>query len=114
MDSDREELFKVCVSHVLVPSLANDRRKHLYNEVTVWKQLSHRNVLPFLGVSLKQFTPSFCIISPWMDNGHVVSFLKRNPDHDRYAVVRNCAVQCFDLVNADCLVIALYPDIRYC
>ncbi|KAF5363231.1 hypothetical protein D9758_008382 [Tetrapyrgos nigripes] len=70
MEDDREELFK-----------------HLYHEVAVWKQLEHRNILPFLGISLKLFSPSFCMVSPWMDNGQVMSFLKRHPHHNRHKVI---------------------------
>ncbi|THU98418.1 kinase-like protein, partial [Dendrothele bispora CBS 962.96] len=56
-------------------------------EVTIWKSLNHRNILPFVGVSLKLFTPSFCMVSPWMNNGHVMSFLKKRPDYNRLTVI---------------------------
>ncbi|KAK0231912.1 kinase-like domain-containing protein [Armillaria nabsnona] len=52
-------------------------------EALVWRQLRHPNVLPFLGVSKELFTPRYCLISPWMVNGDVMSYLEAHPDHDR-------------------------------
>jgi serine/threonine protein kinase len=57
----------------------------------VWKQLNHPNVLPFLGVNTKLFSPSFCLISPWMENGNALSFLEKNPDHDRWGMLLEIA-----------------------
>ncbi|KAE9385864.1 kinase-like protein [Gymnopus androsaceus JB14] len=58
-------------------------RKRFCNEALVWRQLKHRNILPLLGISAELFKPSFCIISPWMDNKDIITFLKRNPAHNR-------------------------------
>ncbi|KAK0502796.1 hypothetical protein EDD18DRAFT_1099830 [Armillaria luteobubalina] len=35
---------------------------------------------PFLGFSEELFA---CLISPWMDNGNILSYLQAHPDHDR-------------------------------
>ena len=56
-------------------------------EVLVWSQLSHPNVLPFLGAS-KTLFPSFCLISPWMNNGNILAYLKTHPEHNRLNSVR--------------------------
>ncbi|KAJ7846469.1 kinase-like domain-containing protein [Mycena leptocephala] len=52
-------------------------------EALYWGRLDHPNILPFLGVDEKMFKPSFCLISPWMDNGNLINFLEKNPDFDR-------------------------------
>ncbi|KAK0486542.1 hypothetical protein IW261DRAFT_1456002 [Armillaria novae-zelandiae] len=52
-------------------------------EALVWRQLHHPNILPFLGVNGDLFDPSFCLISPWMKNGNLMSYLEEHPDHDR-------------------------------
>ncbi|PBK89471.1 hypothetical protein ARMGADRAFT_935652 [Armillaria gallica] len=52
-------------------------------EALVWRQLLHPNVLPFLGVSKDVFAPRYCLISPWMVNGNIMSYLEAHPDHDR-------------------------------
>ncbi|KAK7462963.1 hypothetical protein VKT23_007544 [Stygiomarasmius scandens] len=60
-------------------------------EALEWQQLDHPNVLPFLGVDINSFRPSFCLISPWMFNGDVMSFLKSHPDHDRILCLQQIA-----------------------
>ncbi|KAF8187358.1 hypothetical protein K438DRAFT_1517593, partial [Mycena galopus ATCC 62051] len=50
--------------------------KALAREVLIWKELSHPNVLPLLGIHLIVRKPSFCLVSPWMKNGNVMAFLK--------------------------------------
>ncbi|KAK0483936.1 kinase-like domain-containing protein [Armillaria novae-zelandiae] len=52
-------------------------------EALVWRQLRHPNVLPFLGVSEDLFAPSYCLISPWMINGNIISYFEAHPNHDR-------------------------------
>jgi serine/threonine protein kinase len=56
-------------------------------EALYWGRLDHPNILPFLGVDEKMFQPSFCLISPWMDNGNLMNFLEKNPDFDRLKAV---------------------------
>ncbi|KAF9060035.1 kinase-like domain-containing protein [Rhodocollybia butyracea] len=53
--------------------------KALSKEVLLWRQLNHPNILPFLGVNTELFTPSFCIVSPWMLNGDIISYAQKNP-----------------------------------
>ncbi|KAG5729731.1 Serine/threonine-protein kinase HT1 [Termitomyces sp. T112] len=50
-------------------------------EAILWRQLSHPNVLPFLGLSLIQ-TRLF-IVSPWAENGHVNKYLRMQPTANR-------------------------------
>ncbi|KAF9266392.1 kinase-like protein [Marasmius fiardii PR-910] len=63
------------------------RRKEIITdfckEVLIWTQLSHPNILPLIGVNSDLFEPEFCLVSPWMINDDIISFLKRKPDHDR-------------------------------
>ncbi|KAF9065110.1 kinase-like domain-containing protein [Rhodocollybia butyracea] len=53
--------------------------KALSKEVLLWRQLNHPKILPFLGVNTEIFSPSFCIISPWMFNGDIISYAQKNP-----------------------------------
>ncbi|KIK61418.1 hypothetical protein GYMLUDRAFT_166629, partial [Collybiopsis luxurians FD-317 M1] len=61
-------------------------RRRFYNEALIWRQLKHPNILPLLGVNADLFTPSFCLISPWMENKNIITFLKQNPLHSRQTV----------------------------
>ncbi|KAJ7816916.1 kinase-like domain-containing protein [Mycena olivaceomarginata] len=47
--------------------------KGFHHEALIWRQLAHPNVLPFLA------RPRLCLVSPWMENGNVSSYLKRDP-----------------------------------
>ncbi len=68
--------------------LADEHDQNFCREALVWRNLKHPNVLPFLGVSTELFVPSFCLISPWMENGNIMSFLAVNPGHDRLVSVK--------------------------
>ncbi|KAK7041456.1 hypothetical protein VNI00_009322 [Paramarasmius palmivorus] len=63
------------------------KREKIYatfcQEALLWTHLRHDNVLPFLGVNTELFLSRLCLISPWMANGDIISFLRRNPHHDR-------------------------------
>ena len=75
---------------VWIPSLARLQSliipsQSLAKEVIGWKWLRHDNILPFLGVtSIPQ--PS-CIVSPWMQNGNIMDFLKNHPEHNPFNLV---------------------------
>ncbi|KAJ7584964.1 kinase-like domain-containing protein [Mycena floridula] len=65
------------------PEMAQKLLNDCCREALVWKQLDHPNVLPFLGVNVDLFAPSFCLVSPWMSNGNLIQFLHQHPDFDR-------------------------------
>ncbi|KAK0471234.1 kinase-like domain-containing protein [Armillaria novae-zelandiae] len=68
-----------------------DIRKEFCREALVWRNLQHPNVLRFIGVNEDFFYPSFCLISPWMKNGDILSFLRQNPRHNRMQCIREVA-----------------------
>ncbi|KAJ3876349.1 hypothetical protein F5051DRAFT_37494 [Lentinula edodes] len=70
-------------------------RKRFCREALVWRQLKHPHILPLLGVNMELFLPSFCLISPWMENKDIITYLRKNPDHDLYRAVRNISVPKF-------------------
>ncbi|KIJ52444.1 hypothetical protein M422DRAFT_243228 [Sphaerobolus stellatus SS14] len=58
--------------------------KRVWREYMIWSTLSHPNILPFLGFS-NDFTEMAAfnipaLISPWMSNGTLVSYLEGNPN----------------------------------
>ncbi|KAL0570204.1 hypothetical protein V5O48_011760 [Marasmius crinis-equi] len=54
-------------------------------EAIVWRQLKHPNLLPFLGIYYLQDESQFCLVSPWMEKGNLMQYLKtagkENVDH---------------------------------
>ncbi|KDQ16034.1 hypothetical protein BOTBODRAFT_97408, partial [Botryobasidium botryosum FD-172 SS1] len=63
--------------------------KRLAREAKVWSQLRHPNVLPFLGLCTLTSVPY--LISPWMENGHVLDYVQTNPDADRVCLLAQVA-----------------------
>ncbi|KAJ6495962.1 hypothetical protein DFH09DRAFT_945965, partial [Mycena vulgaris] len=59
--------------------------KEFGREALIWRQLSHPNLLPFFG--LYYIDTRLCLVSPWMENGHLVEFLRRAPEVDRLSLV---------------------------
>ncbi|THU78891.1 kinase-like protein, partial [Dendrothele bispora CBS 962.96] len=54
--------------------------KEFLKEAILWRQLDHPNVLPFLGLYfLDTSKQRVCLISPWMENGNLTQYLKKNP-----------------------------------
>ncbi|KAJ7267303.1 kinase-like domain-containing protein [Mycena rebaudengoi] len=49
--------------------------KDFGREALIWRQLSHPNLLPFFG--LYYWHERLCLVSPWMENGNVLQFLRR-------------------------------------
>ncbi|KAJ7895143.1 kinase-like domain-containing protein [Mycena olivaceomarginata] len=67
-----------------------DALKAFGREALIWRQLSHPNLLPFFG--LYYLESRLCLVSPWMENGHVLEFLKNAPpDTDRLSLIVDVA-----------------------
>ncbi|KAF8210766.1 kinase-like domain-containing protein [Mycena galopus ATCC 62051] len=65
--------------------------KQFGREAVIWRQLSHRNVLPFFG--MYSIESRLCLVSPWMSNGHIVEFLRNAPPGtDRVSLMLDIAL----------------------
>ncbi|KDQ53252.1 hypothetical protein JAAARDRAFT_137568, partial [Jaapia argillacea MUCL 33604] len=53
-------------------------RKVLFREALVWQRLKDPCILPFMGIDADLFTGQFCMISPWMSNGCILTYLEKN------------------------------------
>ncbi|KAF5386369.1 hypothetical protein D9757_006625 [Collybiopsis confluens] len=88
----------------------NERDKRYLNEALLWRQLKHHNILPLLGVNTALFRHSFCLVSPWMKNGNIISYLKENPGLDLSLVLYEIAAGMQYLHSRD--VPFVHGDIR--
>ncbi|KAK7055182.1 kinase-like protein [Favolaschia claudopus] len=59
------------------------RRIHLKfcREALIWKELQHPYILPLIGIDRDSFPSSLCMVSPWMEQGTAISYLKEH-GHD--------------------------------
>ncbi|KAK0201588.1 kinase-like domain-containing protein [Desarmillaria ectypa] len=92
---------KVClkVLRIFEPEVKTVR--DFCQEAPIWRQLRHPNVLPFLGVKKILFAPRYCLISPWVANGNIMSYLKVYPDHNRLTSLAQVAEGMRYLHNLD-------------
>ena len=65
--------------------MRTDCDQRFYREIIGWKYVSHPNIVPFLGVSETVFP--FCVVSPWLSNGNILEYIKKNRRVDRLQLV---------------------------
>ncbi|KZT36003.1 kinase-like protein [Sistotremastrum suecicum HHB10207 ss-3] len=58
----------------------------------IWSKINHENVLAFLGfcffpTPLQDGTTLLSLVSPWMKNGTVVSYIRQHPEVDRLDII---------------------------
>ncbi|KAF9260003.1 kinase-like protein [Marasmius fiardii PR-910] len=70
-------------------------------EAIIWRQLNHQNLLPFMGIYyLDSEQEQLCLVSPWMERGNLVEYLKNTSAED---------------VDHDLLVnVLITPNLRAC
>jgi serine/threonine protein kinase len=63
----------------------------MQRELRVWQKLDHKNVIKLYGTA-QGFGSYASMISPWMENGNLHSYLERQGDalnrYSRYKIVR--------------------------
>ncbi|KAJ7139294.1 kinase-like domain-containing protein [Mycena epipterygia] len=60
--------------------------KEFGREAVIWRQFYHPNLLPFFG--LYYLDTRLCLVSPWMEHGHLLQFLRNAPStFDRVPLV---------------------------
>lgn len=86
-------LVKTFVAVKVIRVCAGDQNKianSLIKEARIWETLNHPNVLPFFGLSYDaERRPA--LISPWMENGNVLEYMRRNPDTSRIQLISGIA-----------------------
>jgi len=61
--------------------------KSFCKEAVVWRRLAHPNIASFLG-AVNCDTLPLCMVSPWMKNGNMTTFVKVYPCSNRLVLVR--------------------------
>ncbi|TDL15576.1 kinase-like protein [Rickenella mellea] len=82
--------------------IKNKILKDFCHEAVMWRQLRHKNILPFYGVFQGDETfDRLCLVSPWSEAGNIVDFLTSHPDSDRILLLSDvvdglCYLHSFD------------------
>lgn len=64
--------FVLCYSNFLLIHIL----QQFCREALVWRTLRHKYILPLIGVDRETFPSSFCMVSPWMQHGTILKYLK--------------------------------------
>jgi serine/threonine protein kinase len=81
-ESDLNALLKVGTWNYTARYMFISIYQEFGQEALIWRQICHPNLLPFFG--LYYFQERLCLVSPWMENGHIRAFLKKNTcDNER-------------------------------
>ncbi|KAF9259832.1 kinase-like protein [Marasmius fiardii PR-910] len=117
---------KVCLKVVKVYQTSDVQQlsKEYMVEAIVWQHLKHPNLLPFLGMYyLDKARVQLCLVSPWMERGNLVQYLKTTPRErvDHYTLVYDVAsglsyLHSSKIVHGDLkgLNVLITPDERAC
>ncbi|KAJ7864411.1 kinase-like domain-containing protein [Mycena leptocephala] len=62
--------------HFLRGADSRSLRLKFCREALVWKDLHHPHILSFIGIDRDSFPSSLCMVSPWMEHGTVLQYLK--------------------------------------
>ncbi|KAF8163913.1 kinase-like domain-containing protein, partial [Mycena galopus ATCC 62051] len=62
-------------------------RRRFCREALVWQRLRHVYIVPLIGIDTESFPPSLCLVSPWMKNGTVNTYLKGREGDTRQRTV---------------------------
>ncbi|KAF9442292.1 kinase-like protein [Macrolepiota fuliginosa MF-IS2] len=86
----------LCLRAVRVHEDERDRFLRSYSkEMILWSQLEHPNILPFYGkcylVDESSSKWQACLVSPWMENGNIVKYLKDNLSRPRKPLICDVA-----------------------
>ncbi|KAK7037376.1 Rho guanine nucleotide exchange factor [Paramarasmius palmivorus] len=74
------QLVCLKVVKVYLMSELKEKLKEYLCEAIIWRQLRHPNLLPCLGLYyLDDESQRICLVSPWMEYGNLVEFLRNQP-----------------------------------
>ncbi|KAJ8095378.1 Rho guanine nucleotide exchange factor [Marasmius tenuissimus] len=100
------------------------RVNEFMREAIVWQQLKHPNILPFIGMYyLDKDHKRLCLVSPWMEQGNLVTFLEKAPPAlvDRMLLASDIAsglahLHDMSIVHGDMkgLNVLITPELRAC
>ncbi|KAG7095844.1 hypothetical protein E1B28_006539 [Marasmius oreades] len=119
-----EQLVCLKVARAFEASDVKQIIKDYMQEAILWRQLNHPNLLPFMGIYYSDTErKQLCLVSPWMERGNLVQFLKNTApnlvDHDLLAYDVACGLTYLhekNIVHGDLkgVNILITPDLRAC
>ncbi|KAK0219351.1 kinase-like domain-containing protein [Armillaria nabsnona] len=81
------EGVKVAVKQARIFTSDHNIRKVLRQvrrEAIIWRQCNHPNVLPFYGIFRDSAPSTYCLVSPFLDNGTLRQYMNKTVEPDRH------------------------------
>jgi len=86
----------------------NNVKKDAAREAIFWYSVNHPNVQPFLGLATfgDPARPRYGLVTPYMEDGDVITYLQKHPDVSRRDMIKGIAsglnaIHLLDIVHAD-------------
>ncbi|THH32590.1 hypothetical protein EUX98_g1593 [Antrodiella citrinella] len=70
-NEQRVALKRLRVFMMTEESRRPEMMKAFYHECLLWRNLSHKHILPILGIDNQLFNGSLCMVMPWMEHGNI-------------------------------------------
>ncbi|KXN89740.1 Tyrosine-protein kinase TXK [Leucoagaricus sp. SymC.cos] len=83
-----KEVALKAMRHIKVDDEVAQRR--FVREIDLWSKLSNEHILQFYGI-VTDLGSHLYIVSPWLKNGGVLEYLKKNPQADKMHLLRGAA-----------------------
>ncbi|KAJ7141851.1 kinase-like domain-containing protein [Mycena crocata] len=100
---------------------ARSTRLKFYREALIWQGLDNPHVLPFFGIDRDTFSPTMCMVSPWMRQGTILTYLKETGRTDINQLLLEVTkglhyLHCQGIVHGDLRGhnIVVTPDLKAC
>ncbi|KAG8717929.1 hypothetical protein FRC09_013430 [Ceratobasidium sp. 395] len=74
--------IKALRHHLLAQDTSRKALKRAMRELYVWSKTKHENVQELVGIVI--FQERLGMVSPWMDNGNLEEYIRKNSSVDRY------------------------------
>ncbi|KAG8779535.1 hypothetical protein FRC12_024147 [Ceratobasidium sp. 428] len=93
--------IKTLRHHALLQDTAPKALKRAMRELYTWSKAKHKNVQELLGVMI--FKGQLGMVSPWMDNGNLEEYIRKNPGVNRLDLVAHgvAYLHSIDMVHGD-------------
>lgn len=85
-ETDVQKTKKVGYHYIASCNIEPDCLQNFCREVITWKRLSHPNILELIGVTMND--RECTMVSPWMECGNIMSYLRENRDVNPLELVR--------------------------
>jgi len=89
----QEQPVAVKVLRIFAAQEPQKLKQALGCEALIWRKLKHKNVQPFLGIGVcgTGSNQLYSLVTPWMEEGHLMEYLSNHPSSSRTEMIKGIA-----------------------